>query len=112
MLPFNSSVTSFRGDSNTCRSFTPTLFCSITPLEFKSEPAANILCVPQQTLENVSPQKIDFPHFAELLWTESNNFSRFEMAMKEQVGHTLLTSLGYQAANNLPQPATILLFFR
>jgi hypothetical protein len=61
MLPFNSSVTSFRGDSNTCRSFTPTLilaneYNSLHPFGYGEVLAHSI---PGAILEKVTPKAVD-----------------------------------------------------
>ncbi len=61
MLPFNSSVTSFRGDSNTCRSFTPTLILAneYDPLHPFGYGEVLAHSIPGAILEKVTPKAVD-----------------------------------------------------
>src|SRR5260370_17064791 len=48
-----------------------TLHCAVSSF---AEPPADVICIPKQPLENVTPQAIDFLHVSQLLLTVITNF--------------------------------------
>ena len=61
-----------------------------TLLELGIEPPADIICIALQSLENATPQTIDFLDIAKFLRAELDNFPGLKTTIIDQVGYTLL----------------------
>jgi len=61
-----------------------------TLLELVIEPPADIIGIALQSLENATPQTIDFMDIAKFLRTELDNFPGLKTTMIDEVGYTLL----------------------
>src|ERR1700719_944889 len=75
------------------------------------EPPADRSCIAQESMDNVTPQAIDFPHLAKLLWTEADYFSGLETAVIEQIGHALFPLVRQQTADGFPHLASLVGIF-
>ncbi len=61
-----------------------------TLLELVIEPPADIICIALQSLENATPQTIDFLDIAKFLRAEFDNIPWLKTTMINEVGYTLL----------------------
>ena len=83
LIPGNLPACEPAGDSSVRESELSFSNCSILPLFLSPyhAPIPSLIAflsairIPLQPLENVTPQAMDFPYLAELLWTEVDNFS-------------------------------------
>src|SRR2546423_7925347 len=75
------------------------------------KPPADRSCIAQQSLDNVTPQAIDFLHLAELLRAEANDFSGLETAVEEQVGYPLFALVRELTAHSFPYLTTLVRIF-
>ena len=62
-------------------------------------------------MDNITPQAIDFPHLAKLLWTEADYFPGLETAVIEQIGHALFPLVRQQDADGFPHLASLVGIF-
>src|SRR5437763_12556193 len=85
--------------------------CKKSHRKWLFKPPADRSCIAQQSLDNVTPQAIDFLHSAELLWAEANDFSGLETTVIEQVGHPLFALVREQAVDSFPYLAAFVVLF-
>src|SRR5260370_31210777 len=71
-------------------------------LELIIESPADIICIPLQSLENATPQTIDFVDIAKFLRAELDNFPGLKTTMIDEVGYTLLALIVQQTPDNFP----------
>jgi predicted transposase len=75
------------------------------------KPPAHRSSIAHQSLDNVTPQAIDFLHLAELLRAEANDFSGLETAVEEQVGYPLFALVRELTAHSFPYLTTLVRIF-
>src|SRR6266436_1181631 len=84
---------------------------SISRTLLMAEPPPELVRIAHKPIQDVAPQAIDLLHITPLLRAEAHNLPGLEPTVVEQVGQPQLALVGQHRLQDLPDLASVSLFF-